>query len=479
MQTTGTVTPRVRRGFTDGVLGGLVIGSTLLTGCMVGPDYHRPEVAVPGAYSGAAPAAETPGGGSLGDEKWWNVFQDVQLQALVRTALNQNFDVRIAATRMLEAQAQLGIARGDELPGAAVQTNASEAKNAKSQFFPPYNSSLYQIGVGFQWNIDFWGKYRRATEAARAELLASDWAKQAVVGSLVANVAAAYFTLRAQDLQLEIAKRTLTSDQNSLQLTQLLSDSGAVSLLDVRQAEELVYTAAGVIPILERQIQQEQDFISTLLGAYPADVPRGLELTAEPHAPEIPTGLPSSLLERRPDIRAAEAQLMAANARIGVAKAAYFPAIGLTGAGGFASDSLARLFSGPAGAWSFLGSLTEPLYAGGSLRNGVRLSEAQRQEALLTYQQTIQQAFREVADTLVAYSKDQEFRKQQELLTRATEDATRLSDLRYQGGASSYLEVLDSDTRYFSAELTLAQAQMTELLDYVQLYRALGGGWQQ
>ena len=334
------------------------------------------------------------------------MFQDAELQTLVRTALDRNLDVRIAATRVLAAQAQLGITKSNELPGAAGLADANAARNAKCQFFPAYNGNLYQIGVGLQWNIDFWGKYRRATEAARAELLARDWARQAVVGSLVANLATAYFTLRAQDLQLDIAKRTLASNQDSLRLAQLLSDRGAVSLLDVRQAEQLVYTAAGVIPVLERQIQQAQNLISTLLGAYPVDVPRGLALTEEPHVPEIPAGVPSALLERRPDVREAEAQLMAANAQIGVAKAAYFPSIGLTGAGGSASDSLARLFSGPAGAWSFLGSLTQPVYAGGSLRNGVRLSEAQQQEALLLYQQTIQQAFREVADVLVAYTKD-------------------------------------------------------------------------
>ena len=224
-------------------------------------------------------------------------------------------------------------------------------------------------------------------------------------------------------------------------------------MLDVRQAEELVYTAGGAIPVLERRIQQQEDLLSTLLGQNPGDIARGLGLTAEPHPPLVPAGMPSSLLERRPDIREAESRLMAANARIGVAKAAYFPAISLTGAGGFASDALSRLFSGPAGTWSFLGSLTQPLYAGGALRSGVRLSEAQRQEAALVYQQTIQQAFRDVSDSLVAYSKDQVARQQQELLTRAAEDATRLSNLRYQGGATSYLEVLDSSTRYFSAEL--------------------------
>ena len=459
------------------MIGGAALLGALVTACTVGPNYRRPALEVPESYPRTAPEAAS--GASFAEEAWWDVFQDGQLQALIRTALQQNLDVRIAAARVLEAQAQLGITRSDEYPGAEAQAQSGASRNAQSEFLPAYNANLYQLGVGFQWNLDFWGKYRRATEAARAELLASDWARQAVRGSLVANVAGAYFQLRALDVQLEIAQRTLTADQDSLRLTQMLSDGGATSLLDVRQAEQLVYTAGGTIPTLRRRLQQEEDLLSTLLGENPRDISRGLVLTAQPHLPEVPTGLPSSLLERRPDIREAEAQLMAANARIGVAKAAYFPAISLTGIGGFASDALARLFSGPAGTWSFLGSVTEPLYAAGSLRNRVRLSGAQRQETALAYQQTIQEAFREVSDALVAYNRDQEARQQQELLTGAAEDATRLSNLRYQGGATSYLEVLDSNTRYFSAELTLAQAQLNELLDYVELYRALGGGWQQ
>jgi multidrug efflux system outer membrane protein len=447
-----------------------------IAGCAVGPNYRRPAVAVPPSYPGAAP--EGPPAASFAEAHWWEVFQDPQLQTLIRTALDQNVDVRIAATRVLEAQARLGLARSNEFPGAEVQATSNASRTAQSPSRAAYTSTLYQVGLGAQWNLDFWGKYRRATEAARGDLLASEWARQAVITALVGSVASAYFELRTEDWQLEIAQRTLASHQDSLRLTQLLADRGVTSLLDVRQAEQLVYSAAGTIPVLERQIQQQQDLISTLLGHNPGDVARGLGLTEQPHPPTVPAGLPSSLLERRPDIREAEAQLMAANARIGVARAAYFPAISLTGLAGFASEALARLVTGPAGAWSLVGTLTEPLYAGGSLRSGVRLSEAQQQEAALTYQQTIQTAFREVADALVAYTKDQEFRVQQELVTRAAQDATRLSDLRYQGGAASFLEVLDSDTRSFAAELTLAQAQLNELLDYVQLYRALGGGWQ-
>jgi len=309
-------------------------------------------------------------------------------------------------------------------------------------------------------------------------LLVADWAQKEVTESLVAGVASAYFTLRGLDLQLQISQQTLASDQDSLKLTRLLSDNGATSLIDVRQAEQLVYAASATIPSIEKEIQQQEDLIGTLLGGNPADVTRGMELTAQPHMSEVPPGLPSSLLERRPDVRQAEAHLMAMNALIGVAKAAYFPSISLTGDGGFQSIALSKLFSGPAGVWAFSSSLTQPLFTAGSLKKGVQLAQAQQQEAVLSYQQTIQQAFREVSDALFAYAKDQEFRKQQDLLTQSAADASRLSDVRYRGGAASYLEVLDSNTRYYSAELSLAQGQLKELLDYVQLYHALGGGWQ-
>jgi multidrug efflux system outer membrane protein len=461
-----------------------VFGALLLAGCAVGPNYKRPAVVTPQTYRGApvgteATAASGGAAASFGDEKWWEVFQDAQLQSLIRTALQQNYDVRIAASRILQAQAEVGVTRSNELPSAAAIAIGNGSRNAQSKFFNEYDDSYTELGLGFQWNLDFWGKYRRATESARDQLLANEWVRKAVIDSLVANVASAYFTLRELDLQIEISRRTLASDQDSLRLTQLLVDHGRTSLLDVRQAEQLVFNASGEIPNIGKQIDQQENLISILLGENPGGVARGMELTAQPHPPEVPAGLPSSLLDRRPDIREAEAQLMSMNAQIGVAKAAYFPAITLTGVGGVQSIALSQLFTGPAGLWSFTGQLAQPLYAGGSLRNGVKLAQAQQEQAALTYQQTIQQAFREVSNALVAYAKDQEFRKQQELLTHSAEDASRLSDLRYRGGASSYLEVIDADTRYYSAELTLAQAQLNEMLDYVELYRALGGGWQQ
>ena len=458
----------------------LVATGLLLCGCTMGPNYKRPTVAVPPTYRGTSPEApaqtET---ASLGDQKWWDVFQDEQLRSLVRTALQQNYDLRIAASRILEAKAQLGITRADQFPTVSGGAGITDVRTAQSKFLPAFETSNGQANVSAAWEVDFWGKYRRATEAARANLLATEWARQEVASTLVANVAAGYFHLRALDLQLEISKRTLDSRQESLRLTQVLANGGATSLLDVRQAEQLVFTASAEIPALEQQIEQQENFLSILLGQNPGDMPRGQTLTEQHQPPQVPPGLPSSLLERRPDIRQAEQQLVAANAEIGVARAAYFPDISLSGSGGFQSSALTNLFSGPAGAWSFGTSLAQPIFTGGRLRSQVRLAEAQQQTAALSYQQSIQGAFRSVSDALVAYRKTREFRAQQELLFRSAEDAARLSHMRYTGGATGYLEVLTNETNAFSAELGLVQARLNELLALVQLYEALGGGWQQ
>lgn len=461
-------------------LAALALLAILSAGCAVGPNYKRPSVNAPDTYRGLTTeeAAKTESA-SLGDQKWWQVFQDEQLQEMIRTALQQNYDVRIAATRILEAEAQLGITRADQFPTIAGGAEATNQRSPQSRFLPAFETSANQVNLSLSWELDFWGKFRRATEAARANLLASQWARRAVISTLVSNVAVAYFQLRELDLELEISKRTLTSRQDSLRLTRLLADHGATSMLDVRQAEQLVYTAAEQIPDLERRIEQQENLISFLLGRNPATVTRGRKLTEQPHAPEVPAGLPSSLLERRPDIRQAEEQLIAFNAQIGVARAAYFPQITLTGIGGYQSSALANLFTGPAGLWNFGGSLTQPIFTAGKIRSNVRFAEARQQDALLVYQQAIQGAFRDVSDALVAYRKNQEFRMQQQLLTQSAEDAARLSDMRYRGGVTSYLEVLTNETNYFSAELSLTQAQLNELLALVQLYKALGGGWQQ
>lgn len=473
--------------------------AAFLSGCAVGPNYKRPAVNVPVAYrqpSEDASTTQPPAGAqngapvrtvssssvttvSLGDAKWWEVFQDQELQGLIRTALKNNYDVRIAAARVLEAQAQLGITRADQLPTVGVGGNITSTQSAGNGPIPSFQTTFGQVNAVGSWNLDFWGRYRRATEAARANLLATQWAQKEVISTLVANVATHYFVLRQLDLELDISERTLSSRRESLQLVQTLENHGINSLLDVRQSEQLVYTAAAEIPDLERQIALEENAISILLGNNPGEIPRGLKLTEQPHAPDVPVGLPSSLLERRPDILQAEQNLVAANAQIGVARAQYFPQISLTGSGGYQSSALSNLFTGPAGLWSLVGSVSQPIFEGGRLKSNVRFTEAQREQFVLTYQQTIQGAFRDVANALVAYRKNREFRIEQQHLVEAAQDAARLSDVRFKSGTTDYLEVLTNNTNYFSAELTLAQAEGNELTALVQLYQALGGGWQQ
>jgi multidrug efflux system outer membrane protein len=423
--------------------------------------------------------AANPDTKSFAEQKWFDVFQDEQLKELIKTALKQNYDLRRAGVRILEARAALGITRADQFPTISAEASALNERTSQQKFVPAIETNTNRVGLDFNWELDFWGKFRRATEAARANLAASEWGQREITTELVANVASAYFTLRALDLQLEITRRTLTSRQDSLRLTQILANGGSTSLLDVRQAEQLVFTAGSEIPSLEQQIEQQENFISTLLGNNPGRVPRGKALTDQPHSSTVPAGLPSSLLERRPDIRQAEQQLIAANAQIGVARSLYFPQIALTANSGYQSLALTSLFTGPAGFWTFGSTLAQPLFTGGRLRSNVRLAEAQQQEAVLFYQETIQGSFRDVSDALIAYRKTQEFREQQQLLVNSAQDATRLSHMRYSGGVASYLEVLTNDTNYFSAELNLVQAQLNELLTLVQLYKSLGGGWEQ
>ena len=491
----------------------LLMLTVFVAGCKLGPNYQRPQVDVPGGYRGApplepsqaqqnssqappqpsqasAPQGSQPAGDSqqktpqssepsFGDQKWWEAFQDPQLQDLIRTALKQNYDVRIAATRILEAQSIVGITRGAQLPAVFAGGSAADERSPRQKNLPPeYETSSNSVNASLVWDLDFWGKYRRATEAARANLLATEWGRRQVMSSLVSDVAAAYFELRAYDLQLEIAKRTLASRQDSLKLTKTLADGGSGTMMDVRQAEQLVAEAAETIPDLERRIQQQENLISTLLGNNPGPIARGMKLTEQPHLPEVPAGIPSGLLERRPDIRAAEDQLVASNALIGVAKAAYFPDIALTATSGFQSSSLTSLFTRPAGMWNFGGTVSQPIFAGGRITSNVHLTEQHKEEMVLTYQESIQQAFRGVSDALVGYQKSHEFRQHQQELAGAAEDAAQLSEVRYRGGATSYLEVLTNETNAFNAELGLTQAQLNELLGLVEIYRNLGGGWE-
>ena len=459
---------------------GIGLLATLSSGCLLGPNYKRPDVPAPSTYRGGSTESTVkPDVTSFGDEKWWDAFQDDVLRDLIRAALQQNYNVRIAATRILEARALLGITSADQLPAVTAAASAFNQRSPQVAGRPAVETSPEQVSVSAAWELDFWGKFRRATESARANLLSEEWAQRQTISSLVSDVASAYFQLRELDLELEISRQTLASRRDSLRLTQILADGGATSLLDVRQAEQLVFGAGAAISDLELRVEQEENFISILVGQNPDAVARGRRLVDQPHPLEVPAGLPSSLLARRPDILQAEQQLVAANAQIGVAKADYFPQISLTAAGGYQSSALTRLFSGPAGLWTFGASAVQPIFEGGRIRNRVRFTEARTQEAAFVYQRTVQQAFREVSDSLVAYRKSQEFRAQLQQLTTAAEGATTLSNMRYRGGAASYLEVLDSETRFFAAQLSLAQAQLRELQSLVQIYRSLGGGWQQ
>ena len=446
--------------------------AVLLAGCTVGPKYHRPAVNAPNQYYNAPPGPALPN--SLGNEKWWTIFEDPVLQNLIRTAIRKSYDVRIAASQVLQAQAQVGLARANQFP------SFSAGPGLMSESIPGFATlNIIELIGTFSYNFDFWGQYRRATEAARAALLSSEWNRREVIATAVSNVATAYFQIRALDLQLSIYEKTLADEREYLKLTQKLYDYGTDTLLDVRQAQQLVDSAAAAISQTDIQIKQQEDLLSTLLGENPQQIPRGWPLTSEPLPPAIPPGLPSALLERRPDILAAEQQLVSANAEIGVARAQFFPSLPLTGYGGAGSSALRKLFSGSSWTWNSNPTLTQPVFTGGRLKSNLKLVKAQQQQALLTYQQTIQQAFRQVSDALAAYQKYGEYRRQEASLAAAAGDAAHLSGVLYRAGAVSFLQVLTNETNYLSAQITLAQADLDERLSLVQLYIALGGGWEQ
>jgi multidrug efflux system outer membrane protein len=444
------------------------------SGCVQGPNYKRPLVETPVAYRGAAGTPDV--ATSLGDERWSQVFADPNLDALVQRALQHNYDLRIAAARIDEAAAAVGLAHADELPSVSATGGVVDQRSALTQ--PRRNLAGIELGGSAAWQLDFWGRYRRATEAARAELVATQWGRRAVMTTLVSSVANAYFTLGSYDDQLAIAERTLDSRRESLRLTQAREQGGVTSLVDVRQAEQLVYGASASIEDLRRQIAQQENLINLLLGENPGTVVRGGEVAVLPPPSDVPAGLPSSLLERRPDIAEAEQHLVAANAQIGVARAAYFPSIALTGSAGVQSAALSTLLTGASGVWAAAATAVAPIVTGGRNRAQVAGTEARAQEATLEYQQVVQRAFHDVSDALLAYAQGRAFREQEALLLQAAQDARRLADVRYQGGATSYLEVLDADTRLFNAELGLSDAELRERAAYVEIYRALGGGWQ-
>ena len=456
-----------------------------MAGCAVGPNYHRPAVQTPENFRAPDPLP-APQAASLADLKWWDVFKDEKLQDLMRTALVQNYDLRDAAARVEEARANLGITRSNQFPQLDASGNVEFTRLSRDGSFPlpanfvsSQNRNWGQASLNLlSFEIDLWGRLRRSTEAARANLLSAEENRKAVITTLVSDVATDYFNLLQLDYELEISRRTLETREESLRLTQDRSRGGVATLLDLRQAEQLVDTAAQTIPILQQQIEQTENQISLLLGKNPGGIVRGRKFTEQEMPPEIPAGLPSALLERRPDIRAAEQNLVSANAQIGVAKAAYFPQLSLTGALGGQSTQLSSLFTGPHSTWSFVPQLTQPIFTAGRLRSNVRFAEAQRESTLIQYQKTIQTAFTEVSNALIAHQRVRESRTQQEALVAALQDRTRLAYVRYRGGVDTQLNALDADRDLFQAELTLAQIQLNELLSVVQLYKALGGGWQ-
>jgi len=452
----------------------------LVAGCKVGPNYARPNVTAPPTYRGADnTAVASAAKDSFGDEQWAAVYREPELQDLIRKALANNYDVRIAAKRILEQQAQVKITRSQEFPTITVGgtgIGATLPSSVGTQIPSPLVEGAFDLSAA--WTPDFWGLYRRQTEAARAQLLAQVWAQRAVQMTLVQQVVTAYLQIRALDAQLEITRATLKARQDSVDLTRTLESGGSVPLSDVRQAEQLLYTATSEIPQLEQQIQQQENAIAFLLGENPGPIAHADPNALAPPPQDLPTGLPSRLLERRPDIQQAEATLIAANAQIGVARAQFFPNLSISASGGVGGDSLSSIFD-PAGKTIYgLGTLTQPLFEGGKLRGQLQLSQQTKDEMVLNYQKTISGAFRDVSNALIALNKQRAYREQQEKLVEAAKDATRLARIRYQGGSTAYLEVLTTDTNLFAAQLNLVSAQQGEALALVQLYSALGGGWQ-
>jgi multidrug efflux system outer membrane protein len=449
----------------------------MVAGCAVGPDYRQPEYPVPATFRGG-PTEARGDPRSFGDLEWWTVFQDVELQSLIRTALEQNYDLRVAATRILQARAQVTIARSFQYPSADASAAAPYNRATGGDKPPEYETFLPQGGLSVAWELDLWGRFRRATEAARADLLATEEFQRTVVLTLVSDVARTYLELREVDLELDIARRTLASRAEYLSLTKAREEGGVATLLDVRQAEQLYYSAAATIPDAERRIAQRENQLSILLGHYPEAVPRGRPLTDQAMAPSLPPGLTSDLLRRRPDIRQAEQQVVAANARIGEALALLYPRVTISGFAGGGGAVINGSTFGPFGLFNALPTLTLPLFNAGRLQANVEGNEAATQEALLRYQQTLLQAFREVADALVDVQKRREAREQTEATVTAQRDALKLSTARYEGGVTSFLEVLVTERDLFDAELDLARAWGEEAVTVVLLYRALGGGWQ-
>lgn len=462
----------------------IMLWTFTLSGCALGPDYERPPVAEPDSFRMQQGA--TLEEASLADLGWWELFQDERLQVLIRKALVENKDMRIAVAQVREARAHLAATGADQFPRidgkSSIQRNQTSQARVR-QFGLPGNipripaTNQFQATVDLSFELDFWGRFRRATEAAQADLLARESARRTVVLTLVSDLARAYFELQELDAELEFAKRTLETRQETLDLIRLRKLVGQRSARDIRREEQEVARAQAVILDLERQIGQKEHQLSLLMGRNPAPIIRGTSLREQPLPPEVPAGLPSALLERRPDIVEAEQKLVAANAKIGVAKAAFFPQISLTGNFGAQSLQFSELFVGYSRIWTFGPTLTVPLFDAGRNLANLEVRRAQQEQALISYERTIQQAFREVEDALLAHQKIREVRTKHERMVGLSREALELAQLEYLNGKTSYLEVLAAQREALNAETTLAQTQRNQLLSVVQLYKSLGGGW--
>ncbi|MEJ2672648.1 MAG: efflux transporter outer membrane subunit [Deltaproteobacteria bacterium] len=463
----------------------LFAGTLLLSSCMLAPKYERAPGVVPQEYRFQAVAGQPqPQPASLADLSWWEIFDDPVLQGLIRTALANNYDVRLAVARVAEARSAAGVSRSYWLPQVGGTALFQREKLSRTSVNPPLpagtkvTDNLAQFNFDLFWEIDLFGRLRSLSEAARAEFFASRWGQRAVWATVVADVARAYFELRSLDRQLEIARSTLASYEKSRRLVMLRHQRGMVSGQDVAQVDALVHTAGAKIPDLERQIGQKENEICILLGINPQPIRRGKPLPELVVRAQVPAGLPSALLERRPDIRQTEEVLIAANYRIGAARANFFPRITLTGFAGTQSADLGRLFTGPSSIWNIGPTLTLPIFTAGFNYYTLQATKAQKEQALILYQFTVRQAFREVSDGLLAHYKFHQFRQQQEALVRSYQKYSNLANKRYKGGIASYLAVLDADRQLFTAELDLAVVEQNQLLTLVQLYKALGGGWE-
>lgn len=452
----------------------ILLALAALSSCAVGPDYERPAVDAPPAWRDGQAGAAT-----LADVEWWKLFSDPVLTDLVKHALASNFDARLAMERVAEVRARLGFVKADLYPrldaGAAVGVARESTKVLP---LPDRDHQVYEIYGALSWELDLFGRIRRATEAERAALLAAEEDRHAVAVAIVSDVSRVYISIRELDAKVEIARNTVASRRAYVDLARLRFQGGKTSELDYRQAEAELARTQSILADLERQLGNRENELNFLLGRNPVAIPRGRPLSELPVPPQVPTGLPSSLLERRPDIRVAEQELVSANARIGEAKALMYPRVVLTATGGYASNELNGFLTSPASFWTLIGGITAPIWNWGKNQSRVEETEARMRQAVIAYERSIRQAFRDVEDGLITYRKSGERVAADKVRVAAQQKALALSESRYRGGVSPYLEVLDAQRQLFGAELDLATSIREQLVAVVLLYRALGGGWE-